>query len=88
MEKLIKKYNIEELTPLQKKKVDKILKLLLELKKENVNACVASTPQNTLIFYKADEWIGSMEEIQDLHNFTDFVYVGKQDGGLIDAVAY
>ena len=87
--KFIEKYNIEELTALQKKKVDKIIKLLTELKNENVNACVASTPQNKLIFYKADNWLDKMEDIQDLHNNTDFIYEGKkQHQSLIDAVGY
>lgn len=82
-------YKIEELTDQQKKKVDKIIKLLTELKSEHVNACVASTPQNKLIFYKCDKWLDSMEDIQDMHNHTDFVYEGKnQKQCLIDAVGY
>lgn len=85
----LNKYNVEELTPAQKKKVDKIIKLLVELKEEKVNACVASTPQNKLIFYKADKWLDSMEDIQDMHNLTGFVYEGKnQIDTLIDAVGY
>jgi Fe-S-cluster-containing dehydrogenase component len=86
----IKKYNIEELSQSQKLKVDKIIKLIVELKKEKVNACVASTPQNKLIFYKADKWLDSMEDIQELHNDSrDFVYEGKkQPDGIIDAVGY
>lgn len=85
----LSKYNAEELTDAQKKKVDKVIKLLVELQKEKVNACVASTPQNKLIFYKADKWLDSMEEIQDMHNETDFVYEGKnQPDSLIDAVGY
>lgn len=86
---LVTKYNIEELTESQKKKVDKVIKLLVELKKEKVNACVASTPQNKLIFYKSDMWLDSMEEIQDMHNQTDFMYEGKnQPPSIIDAVGY
>lgn len=82
-------YNVEELTDSQKKKVDRVIKLLVELQKEKVNTCVASTPQNKLIFYKADRWLDSMEEIQDMYNQTDFVYIGKnQPEGLIDAVGY
>jgi Fe-S-cluster-containing dehydrogenase component len=85
----LSKYNVEELTDSQKKKVDKVIKLLVELQKEKVNACVASTPQNKLIFYKADKWLDSMEEIQDMHNQTNFVYEGKnQPESLIDAVGY
>lgn len=86
----IKKYNIEQLSHSQKLKVDKIIKLIIELKKENVNACVASTPQNKLIFYKADEWLDSMEDIQDLHNDSrEYVYEGKNNrDGIIDAVGY
>ena len=85
----LSKYNVKELTDVQKKKVDKVIKLLAELKKEKVNACVASTPQNKLIFYKSDRWLDSMEEIQDMHNQTDFVYEGKsQPIRLIDTVAF
>ncbi len=83
------KYNVEELNNSQKKKVDKIIKLLVELKEDKVNACVASTPQNTLIFYKADRWLDSMQEIQNMHCDTNFIYSGEnQPQGLIDAVAY
>ena len=85
----LSKYNVEELTDAQKKKVDRVIKLLVELQKEKVNACVASTPQNKLIFYKADKWLDSMQEIQDMHNQTDYVYEGKnQPDSLIDAVGY
>lgn len=84
----LSKYNLEELTDIQKKKVDRVIKLLVELKKEKINACVVSTPLNKLIFYKADEWLNSMEEIQDMHNETDFVYEGKQPNSLIDTVGY
>lgn len=85
----LSKYNVEELTDAQKWKVDRVIKLLVELKKEKVNACVASTPQNKLIFYKADKWLDSMEEIQGMHNDTYFVYEGKnQPDTLIDAVGY
>lgn len=77
IENLVTRYNIEELTESQKKKVDK------------VNTCVASTPQNKLIFYKSDMWLDSMEEIQDMHNQTDFMYEGKnQPSSIIDAVGY
>ena len=85
----LSKYNVEELNDVQKKKVDRIIKLLVELQKEKVNLCVASTPQNKLIFYKADKWLNSMEEIQDMHNQTSFVYEGKnQPDSLIDTVGY
>ena len=85
----LSKYNVEELTDAQKKKVDRVIKLFVELQKEKVNACVASTPQNKLIFYKDDKWLGSMEEIQDMHNQTYFVYEGKnQPESLIDVVGY
>lgn len=85
----LSEYNVEELNDVQKKKVDKVIKLLVELQKEKVNVCIASTPQNKLIFYKADKWLNSMEDIQDMHNETDFVYEGKnQPDGLIDTVGY
>lgn len=85
----LSKYNVQELTDSQKRKIDRVIKLLVELKKEKVNACVTSTPQNKLIFYKADKWLDSMEEIQDMHNETDFVYEGKnQPETLIDTVGY
>ena len=85
----LSKYNVEELNDTQKKKVDRVIKLLVELQKEKVNVCVASTPQNKLIFYKADKWLNSMEEIQDMHNKTNFVYEGKnQPDSLIDTVGY
>ena len=91
MENIIKKFNIQELNLEQKKKVDKIIKLIVELKNENVNTCVASTPQNKLIFYKANAWLDSMEQIQDLHNYhkVDYVYEGNnQPQSIIDAVGY
>ena len=85
----LSKYNAKKLTVAQKKKVDKVIKLLVELQKEKVNACVVSTPQNKLIFYRADKWLDSMEEIQDMHNDTEFVYEGRsQPNSLIDAVGY
>lgn len=85
----LSKYNIEELTTNQKSKADKIINLIVELKKENVNICVASTPQNKIIFYKSDKWLDTMEEIQDMHNYTNYVYEGKnQPQSIIDTVGY
>lgn len=85
----LSKYNLEELSDSQKSKVDKIIKLLVELKKEKVNACVVSAPVNKLIFYKADKWLDTMEEINFMDNRTTYSYQGKNQAvTLIDAVGY
>ena len=82
----IEKYNVKHLTEKQKKKCARISKMILELSKEGVHACVASTPTNKLIFYAADKWLDSMEDIQDLHNHKDdYVFDTKAP---IDAVGY
>lgn len=62
------KYNVKHLTKKQKAKCNKISELINQLSKEGVHSCVASTPQNTLIFYRADKWTDTMEDLQDLHN--------------------
>lgn len=86
---LIKKYNVKRLTKQQMKKAQKVLDLISELQADGVNTCVASTPQNKLIFYRSPKWLDSMEDIQDLHNHSgDYVFSGEQEQGLIDAVAY
>ena len=83
---LKKKYNVKHLTKKQKNKCNKISELINKLSKEGVHSCVASTPQNTLIFYRADKWLDSMEDIQDLHNDNrDFVF---DTDAKIDAVGY
>lgn len=86
---LIKKYKVKHLTKSQEKKAQKVLNLVSELKKEGVQTCVASTPQNKIIFYRTQEPLDSMEDIQDLHNHPDYyVFEGKQEQGIIDAVGY
>lgn len=86
---LIKKYKVKHLTKSHEKKAQKVLDLITELKKEGVQTCVASTPQNKIIFYRAQEPLDSMEDIQDLHNHRDYyVFEGIQEQGIIDAVGY
>ncbi len=86
---ITKKYKIKRLTKAQEKKAQKIINLITELKIEGVQTCVASTPQNKLIFYRCPAWLDSMEDIQDLHNDSgDYVFEGKQNSGIIDAVGY
>ena len=83
---LKKKYNVKHLTKKQKDKCNMISELINQLSKEGVHSCVASTPQNILIFYRADSWTDTMEDLQDLHNDNrDFVF---GTNAKIDAVGY
>jgi len=86
---LIKKYKVKHLTKNQEKKAQKVLDLITELKTQGVQTCVASTPQNKIIFYRSPEQLDSMEDIQELHNHSDYyVFEGNQEQGIIDAVGY
>lgn len=83
---LKKKYNVKHLTERQKDKCNKISELISKLSDEGVHCCVASTPQNELIFYRADKWLDSMEDIQDLHSdHRGFVFCTDAK---VDAVGY
>ena len=89
MENVIKEYKVKHLTLAQSKKAQKVIYLITELKKEGVHACVASTPQNKLIFYRAKSWLDSTEDIQNLHNDSEeYVFAGEQEQGIIDCVGY
>lgn len=83
--KIEEKYNLKQLTPEQLKKINKVIKLLEDLKKENVNAVLVSSPDNSLHFYAADHWADSYDDFVKLLNYTDFVFEPKQSHGLIDA---
>lgn len=77
---------MKELTPEQLKKIKKVIKLLEDLKKENVNAVLISAPTNGLHFYVADRWVDNFDDFEKMLNYTDFVFEPKQSIALIDAI--
>lgn len=85
---LKKKYDLKHLTKKQKLKANKIVKLMGDLKNEGVNTVLIASPNNSLNFYRANDWVENIEHMQGICNETDFRYSPNQDSGLIDAFAF
>jgi hypothetical protein len=84
---IVDKYEVQELTAAQKKKADKIDKMLKELDAEGVVVICSATEGSKLHYYKG-VLISDTEQLSAVNNLTPFVYNSKNAFGNIASVCY